>query len=89
MRFLLSLRKIGTILLTAKQLTVFRIFFSVTLRRHYLYVEYLASIYMNIGASLVAQMIKNQPATQETSVGSLGWEDPLEEGMATQTGILA
>ena len=52
MRFLLSLRKIGTILLTAKQLTVFRIFFSVTLRRHYLYVEYLASIYMNIGASL-------------------------------------
>ena len=32
--------------------------------------------------SLVAQMIKNPPAMQETSVHSLGWEDPLEEGMA-------
>ena len=73
----------------AKQLTVFRIFFSITLRRHYLYVEYLTSINMNIAASLVAQMMENQPATQETSVGSLGQEDPLEEGMATQTSILA
>ena len=54
-----------------------------------MYVECLASIYMNLGASLVAQMIKNQPAMQETSVGSLGGEDPLEEGMATQTSILA
>ena len=89
MRSLLSLRKISAISLMAKQLTVFRIFFSVTFRRHYLYVECLASIYMNIGASLVAQMIKNQPAMQETSVGSLGGEDPLEEGMATQTSILA
>ena len=34
-------------------------------------------------ASLVAQMVKNLPAVQETWVGSLGWEDPLEEGMAT------
>ena len=54
-----------------------------------MYEECLASIYMNIGASLVAQMIKNQPATQETSVGSLGREDPLEEDMASQTSILA
>ena len=34
-------------------------------------------------ASLVAQTIKNLPAVQQTSVRSLGWEDPLEEGMAT------
>ena len=32
---------------------------------------------------LVAQMVKNLPAMQETSDRSLGWEDPLEEGMAT------
>ena len=40
-------------------------------------------------ASLVAQMIKNLPAMQETWVRSLGWEDPLEEGMATHSNILA
>ena len=40
-------------------------------------------------ASLVAQMIKNQPAMQATRVLSLGWEDPLEEGMATHSSILA
>ena len=34
------------------------------------------------GASLVAQMVKNLPAMQETGVLSLGQEDPLEEGMA-------
>ena len=39
--------------------------------------------------SLVAQMVKNPPATQETSVRSLGWEDPLEKGMATHSSILA
>ena len=39
--------------------------------------------------SLVAQMVKNPPAMQETWVGSLGWEDPLEEGMATHSSILA
>ena len=33
------------------------------------------------GASLVAQTVKNPPATQETQVWSLGWEDPLEKGM--------
>jgi len=32
-------------------------------------------------ASLVAQMVKNRPAMQETWIQSLGWEDPLEEGM--------
>ena len=34
-----------------------------------------------IQASLVAQMVKNLPAMQETWVQSLVWEDPLEEGM--------
>ena len=40
-------------------------------------------------ASLVTQMVKNLPAIQETPVQSLGWEDPLEEGMATHSSILA
>ena len=34
-------------------------------------------------------MVKNQPAMQETQVQSLGWEDPLEEEMATHFSILA
>ena len=34
-------------------------------------------------ASLMAQKVKNPPAVQETWIRSLGWEDPLEEGMAT------
>ena len=41
------------------------------------------------GASLVAQMVKNPPAIRETWVRSLGWEDPLEEGMGTHSSILA
>ena len=41
------------------------------------------------GASLVAQMVKNLPAMQETRVQSLGWEDPLEKGMATHSNVLA
>ena len=40
-------------------------------------------------ASLVAQLIKNLPAMCETWVQSLGWEDPLEEGMATHSTIPA
>ena len=39
--------------------------------------------------SLVAQTIKNLPAMLETWVQSLGWEDPLEEGMATHSSIRA
>ena len=34
-------------------------------------------------------MMKNPPAVQETQVQSLGWEDPLEKGMATHSSILA
>ena len=44
---------------------------------------------LNWGASLVAQMAKNPPVKRETWVWSLGWEDPLEEGMATHSSILA
>ena len=40
-------------------------------------------------ASLVAQLVKNLPAMQETPVQSLGWEDPLEKGKATYSIILA
>ena len=40
-------------------------------------------------ASLVAQMVKNLPAMQETQVRSLGQEDPLEKGTATHSSILA
>ena len=40
-------------------------------------------------ASLVAQMVRNQPAMQETQVRSLGWKDALEKGMATHSCILA
>ena len=38
---------------------------------------------------LVAQMVKNPPVMQETWVRPLGWEDSLEEGMATHSSILA
>ena len=37
----------------------------------------------------MAQSVKNPPAIQETQLRSLSWEDPLEEGMATHSSILA
>ena len=40
-------------------------------------------------ASLVAKLVKNLPARWETWVQFLGWEDPLEKGMATHSSILA
>ena len=40
-------------------------------------------------ASLVTQLVKNLRAMQKTWVQSLGWEDPLEEDMATHSSILA
>ena len=40
-------------------------------------------------ASLVAQLVKNPPAMWETWAPSLGWDDPLEVGMATHSSILA
>ena len=42
-----------------------------------------------LGASLVAQTAKNLRAMQETQVQSLGWEDPLEKGLADHSSILA
>ena len=39
--------------------------------------------------AMVVQMVKNPPAMQEIQVHSLGWEDPLEKGMATHASILA
>ena len=44
---------------------------------------------LRMWASLVAQMIKNLPTMLETWVQSLGWEDTLEEGMATHFSLLA
>ena len=44
---------------------------------------------LSICLSLVAQMVKNPPATRETWLQCLGWEDPLEEGMANHSNILA
>ena len=44
---------------------------------------------MGSWASLVTQTVKDLPALWETWVRSLGWEDPLEEDMATHSSILA
>ena len=44
---------------------------------------------MHARASLIAQLVKNPPAMQETPVRFLDWEDPLEEGKATHSSILA
>ena len=49
---------------------------------------WLQSVLILFQASLVAQAVKNLPAMQETRVQSLGWEDPLEKGMATHSSIL-
>ena len=43
---------------------------------------------MSVG-DLVAQIVKNSPAMQKIRVQSLSWEDPLEEGMATHSILLA
>ena len=49
----------------------------------------LVAPHLNLGASLVVQVVKNPPAMQETRVRSLGWEDPLEKEMTTHSSILA
>ena len=52
----------------------------------------IVSFYLKVSllnVSLVAQMVKCLPAVQETQLRSLGWEDPQEKEMATQSGILA
>ena len=49
----------------------------------------LICIYLPIYDYLVAQTVKHRPAMWETWVRSLAWEDPLEEGIATPSSILA
>ena len=46
-------------------------------------------MYRNILASPVARLVKNLPAIRETWIRFLGWEEPLEEGMAIHSSILA
>ena len=46
------------------------------------------SMFGGKGASLVAQLVNNPPAKQQTLVQFLGWEDPLEAGMETSSHIL-
>ena len=53
------------------------------------FVELLKVLGEDLKPSLIAQLVKNLPAMQETQVGFLGGEDPLEEGMATHSSILA
>ena len=50
--------------------------------------QVLISDLSNTWASLVAQTVKNPPAMRETWVRSTGWEDPLEEGMATHSSVV-
>ena len=52
--------------------------------------SYFSCIRILLVASLVAQLVKNPPAMQDSWVRSLGWEDPLEKGTAaTHSSILA
>ena len=44
---------------------------------------------MILGLPFIAQSVKNLPAMQESQVQFLGWEDPLEKGMATHSSIVA
>ena len=46
-------------------------------------------LFSSLGASLVAQLVKNPPTVWEMWVRSLGWEDPLKKGKATYFSILA
>ena len=51
--------------------------------------NYMVKEYTNCMASLVAQIVENLPAVQESRVQYLGWEDPPEKEMATHSSILA
>ena len=50
--------------------------------------ELFCTSFLEVQASLVAQMVKNPPAMQETWVQPLGWEDTLEKGRVTHSNIL-
>ena len=75
-------RKRCTIPLTIKEMHI-----ETTMRYHFTSLVWLESKRQING--LVAQMIKNPPAVQKTPVWSLGWEDLLENDMATHSNILA
>ena len=49
---------------------------------------YFFDVIICMHVSLVAQTVENTPAMWETWVRSLGWEDPLEKGMATHSSFL-
>ena len=51
--------------------------------------HFLQATFVKFLFQLVVQMVKRLPAIQETRVRSLGWEDPLEEEMATHSSTLA
>ena len=53
------------------------------------HVSKIAYALVGIRASLVAQLVKNPPAMQQTPVSFLGWEEPLEKGKASHSSILA
>ena len=53
------------------------------------YSQFWHAAFLKFGGTLVAQMVKNLPEMHEMRVQSLGWEDPLEKGMATHSSILA
>ena len=57
------------------------------MQRHYLANKHPSS--QSYGFSLIAQLVKNPPAMQETPVRFLGQEDPLEKGKPTHSSILA
>ena len=46
-------------------------------------------LYLNSGASLVGQLVKNLPTVQDTQVRFPGWEDPLEKEITTHSSIIA
>ena len=54
-----------------------------------LFLQGIQTVLLFPGSFLEAQTVRNLPAVRETWVQSLGWEDPLEEGVATRSSILA
>ena len=55
--------------------------------KHPLLFDDFMSLLTTLWASLVAQLVKNSPAMQETWVQFLGWKDPLGKGKATHSGF--
>ena len=75
-------------MLVSFEIIMWVLFFIVLIRCYYF--KWLSqSMWGLFGASLVAQRLKHLPGMRETRVWSLGWEDPLEEEMATHSSTLA